>query len=272
MFKIDTVFLRLDGNYLNLVETKYLQRVYKTKTVIRAKKNNLQIVINNRWISVRGSASKFMGVAVNHSNFHVFVEALNDVFCVDDFQHSKITRFDVCYDMETQKNIHSIADGLGGLARFKREKYRNTIYYQTSLKKHKGTKLVIYQKNNTTIRFELRAFKGSKYCLKRVFEVKNLFVRNCEAVFVYYSKIKKLDTFQIENIMNDKQLQIAAYRTIYNALGVSGIENLLNKISNKKHGYRLKNKVLGALDCEKNTVEIDTKLKKALNETICIKI
>lgn len=272
MFKIDTVFLRLDGNYLNVVETKYLERVYKTKTVIRAKKNNLQITINKRWISLRGSASKFMGVAVNHSNFHIFIEALNDVFCIDDFQYSKITRFDVCYDMETQKNIHSIAEGLGGLARFKREKYRNTIYYQTSLKKSSGTKLVIYQKDSKKIRFELRAFKASKYCINRAFEVKKLFIRNCEALLFYYSKIKKLDTFILEKIKGVKDLEKVLIRTVYNVSGVAGIENILNLIDDKKHGYRLKNKVLGALDCEKNTVEIDTKLKKALNETICIKI
>ena len=272
MFKIDTIFLRLDGNYLNLIDTENLERVFKTKTVIRAKKNNLQIIINKRWVSVRGSASKFMNININHSNFHLFIEALNDVFCINDFQHSKITRFDICIDVETQKNIHSISESLGGLARFKREKYRNTIYYQTSLKKSSGTKLVIYQKDSKKIRFELRAFKASKYCINRAFEVKKLFIRNCEALLFYYSKIKKLDTFILEKIKGVKDLEKVLIRTVYNVSGVAGIENILNLIDDKKNGYRIKNKILAALDSTKNTVEIDTKLKTAFDKITSIKI
>ena len=268
MFKIDSVYLRLDGNYLE-IDTSNLERVFKTKTVIRAKKNNLQITINKRWIRVIGSASTFLNIPVNHSNFDIFINSLNDVFNINDFQFAKITRFDICIDIDTTKTIETLQHTLGGLARFKREKFKNSIYYQTTSKKSSGTKLVIYQKKSGLIRFELRAFKNSKYCIKRISEVKKLFVRNCLALVTYYDKIKKLDAFDLEKIRGVKDLEKTLIRTIYNTSGVSGIEQIIGLIDDKKHGHRIKNKILRALDSSKNTVEIDLKLKKSLNK-ICV--
>ena len=268
MFKIDSVFIRLDGNYLE-IDTQNLERVFKTKTVIRAKKKNLDIVINERWIRVIGSASTFLNIPVNHSNFDIFINSLNDIFNINDFQYAKITRFDTCIDIETTKTIETLQHTLGGLARFKREKFKNSIYYQTTNKKSSGTKLVIYQKKSGLIRFELRAFKNSKYCIKRLSEVKKLFVRNCLALVTYYDKIKKLDAFDLEKIRGVKDLEKMLIRTIYNVSGVSGIEQIIGLIDDKKNGHRIKNKILRALDSSKNTVEIDLKLKKSLNK-ICV--
>lgn len=271
MFKIDSVFIRLDGNYLE-IDTSNLERVFKTKTVIRAKKKNLDIVINERWIRVIGSASTFLNIPVNHSNFDIFINSLNDVFNINEFQFAKITRFDVCIDIDTTKTIETLQHTLGGLARFKREKFKNSIYYQTTDKKYSGTKLVIYQKKSGLIRFELRAFKNSKYCIKRISEVKKLFVRNCHALVTYYDKIQKLDAFELEKIRGVKDLEKTLIRTIYNTSGVSGIEQIINLIDNKKNGHRIKNKILRALDSPKNTVGIDLKLKKSLDkiDKICV--
>ena len=96
-----------------------------------------------------------------------------------------------------------------------------------------------------------------------------MFLRNCHALVTYYDKIQKLDAFELEKIRGVKDLEKTLIRTIYNTSGVSGIEQIINLIDNKKNGHRIKNKILRALDSSKNTVEIDLKLKKSLNK-ICV--
>ena len=102
--------------------------------------------------------------------------------------------------------------------------------------------------------------------------VKKLFVRNCITLVAYYDKIQKLDTLDLEKIRGVKDLEKTLIRTVYNTAGVSGIEQIINLIDNKKNGHRIKNKILRALDSSKNTVEIDLKLKKSLDKTICVNL
>jgi hypothetical protein len=211
-----------------------------------------------------------MGVNINHSNIDLFIDTLSDALNIDDITHSKIIRLDIATDLQTTKNIHVIDNELIKLRYYKKVAFQDSIYFQTSKKKHTGTKLVIYQKSKNVIRMELRTFKNSKYHIKRLSEVKRLFLELCEVIInLYKSIVKTPENIQLKMINNTKDLSEVKTRLLLQLGGQKMINQLINLIDSKSHGYKMKSKILNELNNTAATPanDIELLIETSLNNT-----
>lgn len=270
MFFIDSIKLRLIGNYLNYLDTTNLKRCIVSEGSIDGYLGNLKIHCNTHSIYITGSVSKFMGVNINHSNINFFIDALSDALNIEDIIHSKIIRLDIATDLQTTKNIHVIDNELIKLRYYKKVAFENSIYFQTSKHKHKGTKLVIYQKSKKKIRMELRTFKNSKYHIKRLSEVKRVFLELCEVIIdLYKSIVKTPENIQLKMISNNKDLSEVKTRLILQLGGQKMINKLIKLIDSRSHGYKMKSKILNELQTSPATTtnDIELLIETNLNNT-----
>ena len=269
MFFIDSIKLRLTGNYLNYLDTTNLKRCIVSEDSINGYLGNLKIYCNIHSIYITGSISKFMGLGVTHSNIDLFIDTLSDALNIDDIIHSQIIRLDIANDLQTTKNIHIIDNELIKLRYYKKVTIENSIYFQTSKKKHTGTKLVIYQKAKNVIRMELRTFKNSKYHVKRLSDVKRLFLELCEVtVNLYKSIVKTPKNIQLKMISNNKDLSEVKTRLILQLGGQKMINKLIKLIDSKSHGYKMKAKILSELQTSgDSTNDIKLLIETSLNNT-----
>lgn len=270
MFFIDSIKLRLTGNYFNYLDTTNLKRCIVSEGSIDGYLSNLKIYCNIHSIYITGSISKFMGVGVTHSNIDLFIDTLSDALNIEDIIHSKIIRLDIATDLQTAKNIHVIDNELIKLSYYKKVAFQDSIYFQTSKKKHTGTKLVIYQKSKNVIRMELRTFKNSKYHIKRLSEVKRLFLDLCEVIIdLYKSIVKTPKNIQLKMISNNKDLSEVKTRLILQLGGQKMINQLINLIDSRSHGYKMKSKILNELNNTAATPanDIELLIETSLNNT-----
>lgn len=269
MFFIDSIKLRLTGNYLDSIDTTNLKRCIVKEDSIDGYLSNLKIYCNIHCIYITGSISKFMGVNINHSNIDLFIDTLSDALNIDDITHSQIIRLDIATDLQTVKNIHIIDNELIKLRYYKKVAFQDSIYFQTSKKKHTGTKLVIYQKSKNVIRMELRTFKNSKYHIKRLSEVKRLFLDLCEVIIdLYKSIVKTPKNIQLKMINNTKDLSEVKTKIILQLGGQKMINQLINLIDSKSHGYKMKSKILNELQTSSDfTNDIEVLIQTNLNNT-----
>lgn len=267
MFKIDSIKLRLKGNYIECLNTSVLECLNVSNTQIKGRLSNLEIRCNSFAVYVAGSVSTFMHKPINQSNFSSFIECLNLQLNIKEFQFSDVLRLDVCTDIETKENINVLSSNLTHLNHFKRFKHEHTLYFQTSLHKHKGTKIVLYQKSLGIIRFELRTFKNSKYDIRKASNIEKHFLNLCEASVEYYSKIKKSNNMKLSSATNQLEAFGLFVREVYNLKGIDRVNELLSLIDAPSHGYKYKKKILGILSDGSNRDDLSNVLSEALSNT-----
>lgn len=243
--------MRLIGNYVSEIDTSNLEFLRSDDNMIKGKLKNLQITVNQYSLYCSGSVSKFMETDINHSNIDLFINAISDLLGVPDIIYSKVLRLDICTDIQTSEKIALINSKLVKLRYYKKNVFDDTIYFQTSKKKHRGTKLVIYQKGKNVIRLELRTFKNSKYHINRLMEVEKHFLRLCEVIIKLYSNIVKTgQNNQLKMIKNTKDLSEVKTKLILELGGEKAINKLLELIDSRSHGYKLKAKILNEVSVE----------------------
>ena len=259
VFKIDTVKFKLRGNYVDQVLNSDIQNKIESYSKVNdsefysvnAKLGNLQVKATEYNFYLFGSLSNFMKAPVTHSNISHFFELINDNLNVD-IQNAKLMRFDVCTDINTKISIQNIQASHLNLMRFSRNSYINTLYYNTSKNKGRGTALKLYRKDKNVIRYELTAYNNSKYCIEHSSLIERHFLRICEVMTKYYESIKKVNTMKLEPITKFSDIERNAIRMLFNE-NSDAIERLISLIDNNSHGYKMKARILSHIVSDNST-------------------
>lgn len=271
VFKIDSIHLRLQGNYIDILKDRFHSISDDTIKDSRDSKN-VSVYANRHYLYFQiRSVSRFLSRDINHSNIDLLFNAVNDYLNINDIEFSVVTRLDICTDLYTDISIHKVSNRLGKLTRFKRTQYEKTLYYNTS-KKGRGTVLKLYQKKEGMLRFEMTSHKKSKYIIKSANDIKIYFVSVCVAAFDYYLKIQKIGKVNLIKAKKYSDLPINAYRMIYNKLGIEGINELIKTIDNASHGYKMKKRIIEAITDDSQNVakKIEDMLRRNLDNTKAI--
>lgn len=259
VFKIDTVRFKLRGNYIDQILNSDIEGKIESYSKVNdsefysvgAKLGNLQMKATEYNFYLTGSLSNFMKAPVTHTNISRFFELINDNLNVD-IENAKIVRFDVCTDIQTKIGIQNIQASHLNLMRFNRKSYLNTLYYNTSKNKGKGTALKLYRKAPKLIRYELTAYNGSKYCLEHSSLIQKHFLHICEVMTEYYKSIKKVNTMNLEPITKFSDIERNAIRMLFNE-NSNAIERLISLIDNSSHGYKMKARILSHIVSDNST-------------------
>jgi hypothetical protein len=162
MIGFDTVNLYLSVTKLHSINpfqfADVLEEVYDIRRedgyLVRGKISNYKVSISAAGIYLCGSLAKFYyGDVVIGLPFHHVKEALKllgerlGVSLMD----AKVTRFDVCVDIELPNLISDYLSCLGGLPRYSRYTYRNeTVHY-----KQRNKELIFYDKSAEALKHGL---------------------------------------------------------------------------------------------------------------------